>query len=62
MTTVVISHRYATVRQADTICVLENGSIAESGDHAGLMRRKGIYSQLFAVQAASFDDEAADET
>ena len=55
ITTLIISHRYATVRRADVICVLDHGRIVESGSHDELMTRDGHYARLFRLQAASFD-------
>ena len=50
--TILISHRFSTVRMADRIVVLENGSIAEEGSHAQLMARGGIYADLYSKQAS----------
>ena len=50
ITTIVISHRFATVRQADRICVLDEGRITETGTHAELVDAGGRYAELFAVQ------------
>src|SRR3954470_3842333 len=49
---VLISHRFSTVRMADRILVLENGSIAEQGTHAELVAKRGTYAELFELQAA----------
>ncbi len=49
-----ISHRFSTVRMAERIIVLENGSIAEEGSHDRLMARSGIYAEMFELQAASY--------
>jgi ATP-binding cassette subfamily B protein len=49
-----ISHRFSTVRMADRIIVLENGSIAEQGSHAQLMALGARYAEMFELQAASY--------
>ena len=49
-----ISHRFSTVRMADRIVVLENGHIAEDGDHEKLTRLGGRYAEMFEMQAASY--------
>jgi ATP-binding cassette, subfamily B, bacterial len=54
LTTVVISHRFPTVRRADVICVLDNGSIAERGSHDELLAAGGTYANLYRLQAARF--------
>ncbi|MDQ1670094.1 MAG: ATP-binding cassette, subfamily bacterial [Actinomycetota bacterium] len=59
-TTVLISHRFSTVRQADRICVLEEGRVVELGSHAELMALGGRYRTMFDLQASRFtelDDE-----
>ncbi len=53
-TALLISHRFATVRMADRILVLENGAILESGNHDELIALRGRYAELFALQAAAF--------
>jgi ATP-binding cassette subfamily B protein len=50
-TTLLISHRFSTVRMADRILVLEQGRIVEEGDHASLVARGGRYAELYAMQA-----------
>ncbi len=50
-TTLVIAHRLATVKNADTICVMEDGEIVETGSHAQLLALGGIYAQLCKSQA-----------
>ena len=49
-----ISHRFSTVRMADRIVVLENGRIAEEGDHDSLTSLGGRYAEMFELQAASY--------
>jgi ATP-binding cassette subfamily B protein len=51
---VFISHRFSTVRMADRIVVLENGRIAEEGDHETLTSLGGRYAEMFELQAASY--------
>src|ERR1700752_3154351 len=49
-TTIVIAHRLATVRRADVIFVIENGTIGERGTHDALLAEGGLYSQLYEIQ------------
>ncbi len=49
-----ISHRFSTVRMADRIVVLENGRIAEEGDHDALTNLRGRYAEMFELQASSY--------
>ncbi len=49
-TTIVIAHRLSTVKQADKILVLENGRIIETGTHADLILRSGLYARLAKLQ------------
>lgn len=49
-TTIVIAHRLATVRRADVIFVIENGTIAERGTHDALVAQGGLYSHLYKIQ------------
>jgi ATP-binding cassette, subfamily B, bacterial len=53
-TTIVISHRFPTVRMADRILVLENGRIIEQGTHAQLVASRGRYAHLFELQAQGY--------
>jgi ATP-binding cassette subfamily B protein len=52
--TVLVSHRFGTVHMADQIIVLDNGRVAESGDHQALVSQGGVYAELFALQAAGY--------
>ena len=62
-TTILISHRFSTVRQADRICVLEHGKVIELGTHEELMVLGGRYRTMFDLQARRFttaeDEEGA---
>ena len=53
-TTILISHRFSTVRHADRICVLEGGRVTELGSHAELMALGGRYRTMFDLQASRF--------
>jgi len=55
-TTILISHRFSTVRHADRICVLEHGRVVELGSHDELMALGGRYRTMFDLQAQRFDD------
>jgi ATP-binding cassette, subfamily B, bacterial len=54
LTTMVISHRFATVRRAERIAVLDQGRITELGSHDELVAAGGSYAEMFAMQAARF--------
>ena len=54
-TTILISHRFSTVRHADRICVLEHGRVVELGTHAELMALGGRYRTMFDLQAQRFN-------
>jgi len=58
LTTIVISHRFATVRRADRIAVLDQGRITELGSHDELVAAGGSYAEMFAMQAARFAEAA----
>ena len=51
---ILISHRFSTVRQADTIAVMEHGTIVEQGNHHELMALAGLYARLFEIQASAY--------
>lgn len=57
LTTVVISHRFSTVRRADRIVVLDGGRITERGSHEELLASGGQYAELFGLQARRFAGE-----
>jgi ATP-binding cassette subfamily B protein len=59
-TTVLISHRLSTVRDADHIVVLADGVVREHGSHDALMTRSGIYARLFSLQASGYAAQSAD--
>ena len=54
-TTILISHRFSTVRHADRICVVENGEVVELGTHDELMALNGRYRTMFDMQAQRFN-------
>ena len=51
---VLISHRFSTVRMADRILVLGDGTVLEHGSHEELLAAEGTYSELFSLQAAGY--------
>lgn len=53
-TSIVISHRFPTVRMADRILVIESGQIVEQGSHDDLINQKGVYAHLFQLQAQGY--------
>ena len=56
-TTILISHRFSTVRHADRICVLEKGKVVEVGTHDELIALNGRYRTMFDLQAQRFGAE-----
>jgi subfamily B ATP-binding cassette protein MsbA len=61
-TTITIAHRLATVRNADIIFVLDNGAIAEQGNHEELMAKGGLYSRLYQIQFNPLSSSSPPET
>ena len=57
-TVLLVSHRFSTVRMADRILVIDEGSIVEEGTHQSLMALGGVYASLYAVHRARVDPEA----
>ena len=52
-----ISHRLSSAVLSDRIYVFENGTVAESGSHAQLMEKNGVYAEMFTMQASNYKDE-----
>src|SRR5699024_8159587 len=52
--TLLVSHRFSTVRMADLILVLADGRIAEAGSHDDLIQNQGLYSELYRLQADQY--------
>jgi ATP-binding cassette subfamily B protein len=63
LTTILISHRFSSVRRADRIAVLEHGAVVEEGTHEELLELGGRYAELFHLQAARFGagDDAGED-
>ena len=61
-TTIAIAHRLSTIADADRILVLEHGKLAEAGSHTELLRRDGLYSDMWQRQQAESEElgEAAE--
>jgi ATP-binding cassette, subfamily B, bacterial len=49
-TSIVIAHRFSTIRRADVIFVVQDGRIVETGKHEDLLRRSGLYAELHEIQ------------
>jgi len=60
-TAILITHRFGTVRMADRIVVLDQGRVVESGTHAELLARDGLYARMFRTQAKGYVSEKSGE-
>lgn len=52
--TILVSHRFSTVRMADLIAVIDGGRVVEYGSHDELMARRGLYAELYGIQARAY--------
>lgn len=59
LTTILISHRFSTVRRAERICLVAGGQVVEQGTHDELVAAAGPYADMYALQAARFAEESA---
>jgi ATP-binding cassette, subfamily B, bacterial len=60
-TTILVSHRFSTVRHVDRIAVVEDGAVVELGSHDELMAARGRYHKMFSLQAQRFDSGGPEE-
>lgn len=62
-TTIVIAHRLSTIMSMDRIVIMDGGRIVDTGTHAELLAREGIYQKLWNIQVGGFfqDVEIKDE-
>jgi ATP-binding cassette subfamily B protein len=56
--TLLVSHRFSTVRMADLIVVVADGKVAEVGSHAQLVRQCGLYAEMYGIQAGAYGEPA----
>ncbi|MDQ3305929.1 MAG: hypothetical protein M3535_08125 [Actinomycetota bacterium] len=61
LTTLLVSHRFSTVRMTDRVAVLESGRVVELGSHAELVSTGGRYAELYALQARRFREDREGE-
>jgi ATP-binding cassette subfamily B protein len=61
LTTLVISHRFSTVRLADHIYVVDGGQVVEQGSHEELVANGGTYARMFQLQSVHFTDSGGDD-
>lgn len=59
--TLLVSHRFSTVRMADLIVVIQDGTIAQQGTHDDLLRAGGLYADLYRLQASAYKDASPAE-
>ena len=60
-TTIIIAHRLSTLRDVDSLIVIENGKMTESGTHAELIAKKGAYFNLYKMQAQALKSIGIEE-
>ena len=60
-TTIMIAHRLSTLKSADSLIVIENGKLCESGTHAELLEKRGIYHKLYTLQLEALRNIISDE-
>ena len=60
-TTIIVSHRISTIRNARHIIVIDEGSLVEEGSHSDLLKRKGFYYELYKKQQSDLNDEFIDD-
>jgi ATP-binding cassette subfamily B protein len=58
-TALLITHRFATVRTADRVVVVDGGRVVEHGTHAELLAREGLYASMFRLQAEGYQEQPA---
>ena len=57
-TALLITHRFANVRESDRVVVLDGGAVCEEGTHAELLGRDGLYAKMFRLQAKGYQEPA----